>query len=170
MPYRNKEDLYNQIKRWRKNNPEKVKESGKRYRKNNLEKIKEHRKQYREKNHEAILEYGKQYRERNREEIKEKGRQYSRTEKARENAKINRFKYVYGLSHEDWLKMWEEQDERCSICEEPFTSLSDACVDHNHKTDEIRGLLCKKCNSAIGLLNDDPELMLKAIKYLAKNI
>ena len=39
-------------------------------------------------------------------------------------------------------------------------------IDHNHETGEIRGILCHKCNTGIGLLNDDQELLKKAITYL----
>lgn len=41
-------------------------------------------------------------------------------------------------------------------------------VDHDHKTDEIRGMLCSRCNSAIGLFHDDVSLLRKAIEYLDK--
>jgi hypothetical protein len=62
----------------------------------------------------------------------------------------------------------------CPICE----SNKDQCkgqgnakngswvLDHDHKTHEFRGWLCHKCNRALGGFNDDPEYLLKAIKYL----
>jgi hypothetical protein len=39
-------------------------------------------------------------------------------------------------------------------------------VDHNHETGQVRGLLCPKCNTAIGYLNDDPDLIQHAVNYL----
>lgn len=39
-------------------------------------------------------------------------------------------------------------------------------VDHNHKTGEVRGMLCGPCNRAVGLLKDDPERMAALIHYL----
>lgn len=41
-------------------------------------------------------------------------------------------------------------------------------MDHNHSTNKARGFLCHKCNSAVGLLNDDPNLFKLAAKYLKK--
>ncbi len=73
----------------------------------------------------------------------------------------------YGLSSDQYQSLLIEQDSKCTICgtkQEDFKrKLS---VDHDHITGQIRGLLCFKCNSAIGLLNDDPELIKKAYKYI----
>ena len=75
-------------------------------------------------------------------------------------------KTLYGLTHEEWLAMWNNQDGKCAICNSPFENPSDACVDHNHRTDEIRGLLCRQCNAALGLFKDDSEILNNAMKYL----
>lgn len=40
------------------------------------------------------------------------------------------------------------------------------CIDHNHQTGEIRGLLCSPCNRAIGQLQDNPNILRKAANYL----
>jgi hypothetical protein len=40
-------------------------------------------------------------------------------------------------------------------------------VDHNHKTGRVRGLLCKRCNVAIGMLDDNPKLLARALEYLS---
>lgn len=40
-------------------------------------------------------------------------------------------------------------------------------MDHDHKTDQLRSLLCLKCNSGLGFFDDDPDLLLQAMKYLA---
>lgn len=56
----------------------------------------------------------------------------------------------------------EAHDGKCAICRRE-TSL---CVDHCHATLTIRGMLCGRCNRAIGLLDDEPELLRVAAKYL----
>ena len=53
----------------------------------------------------------------------------------------------------------------CAICGDPPGKRKFA-IDHDHKTDKVRGLLCFKCNVAVGFLRDDPNLMLCASKYI----
>lgn len=80
----------------------------------------------------------------------------------------NTLRYMYNLSIEDYEQMLFRQNGKCAICGkvEERKSSPFLCVDHCHKTGKIRGLLCHRCNSAIGKLNDDPELLRKAIVYL----
>lgn len=54
----------------------------------------------------------------------------------------------------------------CSICGLPFSADRPACFDHNHATGAGRGMLCRDCNSAIGLLREDPALFRSAAFYL----
>ena len=72
---------------------------------------------------------------------------------------------LYGLTLEDYDAILEKQDSVCAICsKKPPGNLH---IDHNHQTSEVRGLLCGKCNRAIGLLNDDVSLFSRAITYLS---
>ena len=75
-------------------------------------------------------------------------------------------KSKYNLSQKEWEGLWYSQDGRCSICDKFFEDIKDICVDHNHETGKIRGLLCKKCNSAIGFFNDNLQLLKTATEYL----
>jgi hypothetical protein len=43
------------------------------------------------------------------------------------------------------------------------------CIDHDHVTGQVRGLLCGSCNSGIGLLRDDPGVIKAAARYVAKH-
>jgi hypothetical protein len=57
----------------------------------------------------------------------------------------------------------------CAICgvhQNERSDGKDLAVDHDHETGEVRGLLCTNCNTGIGQLQEDPEVLLKAIEYL----
>jgi hypothetical protein len=72
--------------------------------------------------------------------------------------------------------MYKAQKGRCAICdirgdirELGFIKRKSLCVDHDHDTQAIRGLLCGPCNLGIGSLADDPVIITKALKYLKKH-
>lgn len=73
-----------------------------------------------------------------------------------------RYKRRYGISYATYKTMLAKQNNKCLIC----NSEDMLVVDHNHKTGEVRGLLCHGCNCAIGLLRDDPSILQSAITYL----
>ena len=82
--------------------------------------------------------------------------------------RIHNLMAFHGLSVEQYDKMFEEQNGLCKICGLPEINRRLA-VDHNHNTGKIRGLLCTKCNNAIGCLDVDSFGTLnlqKAIGYL----
>lgn len=68
------------------------------------------------------------------------------------------------ISEEEYAIILKKQDYRCAICNTQIQGR--ACVDHDHKTMKIRGLLCNTCNSGIGMLKDDPAMMFRATQYL----
>lgn len=74
----------------------------------------------------------------------------------------------YGITHEIYGIMAEEQHNKCVICdrEEERRKLS---VDHCHTTKLVRGLLCSKCNAGLGMFNHDIELLQLASRYLLIN-
>ena len=90
--------------------------------------------------------------------------------------KLGRDTYLkrkYNISLEDYNRMLEEQEHKCAICKgEGF--LMNKChkmklvVDHCHTNGNVRGLLCHNCNRALGLLQDDPEALLRGVEYLKK--
>jgi hypothetical protein len=80
---------------------------------------------------------------------------------------------TYGITAEDYYNMLAAQDNKCAVCESEEVNSSRVLsnklfIDHCHDTGKVRGLLCSKCNHAIGLLNDDTDLLQKAIAYLNK--
>lgn len=75
----------------------------------------------------------------------------------------------YGIDIEEYERMFEEQGGVCSICNgSPIRGGKETalCVDHCHSTGIIRGLLCWRCNGALGLFEDDPQRLANAILYL----
>lgn len=90
-------------------------------------------------------------------------------------AREKHIKNKYNLEIEEYLKMIEDQDNKCKICGKPevFTSskgnVKSLAIDHHHESGRVRGLLCQKCNSAIGMLMDDIQLLESAIEYLKNN-
>ena len=79
----------------------------------------------------------------------------------------------YGLTPEEYHALAASQQELCMICGEPETERHPRqeakrrlSVDHDHSTGKLRGLLCRRCNRALGGFKEDTELMRKAISYL----
>lgn len=74
-----------------------------------------------------------------------------------------------GMTLEQYNAMLEKQDGVCAICGGPPGGRWDRFhADHDHKTGEARGLLCHGCNTGIGNLKDDPEILEKAAAYLRR--
>jgi len=116
---------------------------------------------------EQKLEYKRRYRIKNKEKIQE----YNRThiESQRRRSRKTTIK-EHGLTLEQYQEMYDEQNGCCAICSIHQNELKQAlCVDHNHQTNKIRGLLCGKCNRGIGYLNDNIDLLQAAINYLKIN-
>ena len=67
--------------------------------------------------------------------------------------------------------MLNDQGGSCFICnaERGDKTRDKLFVDHCHTSGEVRGLLCGRCNTAIGMLEDDPSLVTKALNYLINN-
>jgi len=68
---------------------------------------------------------------------------------------------VYGITPEAFEAILAEQGG-CAVC----GSVEELCVDHDHRTLEIRGILCTKCNTSAGSLNDDPARAERLATYL----
>jgi len=96
------------------------------------------------------------------------GRTDKRTETNRKHCnRCNDLWKTYRLTHLQYQNLLVEQDNQCQICGvEPDPDGKRLAVDHCHTTGRIRGLLCSNCNTAIGLLYDNKELLQNAINYL----
>ncbi len=78
--------------------------------------------------------------------------------------KIRDLDQMYGLTLEAYEKLWDSQGGRCGICK---CILEKPQIDHNHKTGKVRGLLCQKCNTGLGLFGDTVEGFTIALDYLS---
>lgn len=84
--------------------------------------------------------------------------------KRSEKARWARIKKEYGLTEFDVDQMLEKQKFQCPICE---TNIQVGYhIDHCHTTNKVRGLLCQKCNQAIGLFKEKEEIFYRAAKYI----
>jgi hypothetical protein len=87
--------------------------------------------------------------------------------KAGADLRANRRKYNYGLTREQFDEMIVRQDGRCAICRNSLDPESrDLHVDHCHFDKQIRGLLCGRCNTGLGLFRDDPDVLKVAAEYI----
>lgn len=98
------------------------------------------------------------YKSRDHESEKRRHREYmkKRRESDPDGLRINWERSVYGAAKEDICI------KECQIC----GSQDRLCIDHDHGTGAIRGVLCTKCNSAIGMMDDSVEKLQAAITYL----
>lgn len=97
------------------------------------------------------------------------------SEAVRERYRFYHLERTYGVTKEQFLVLYEEQGGCCAVCKKSikildcFDNMSDiAHLDHDHKTNEIRGLLCTKCNKGLGHFDDNITALRNAAEYLEK--
>jgi hypothetical protein len=132
------------MREWRKSHPGYSSKYVAAWKKRNHEKNLISMKKDREKHREARLRYAKEY--------------HLRT--------------LYGLSVDDFLALYNQQNGKCAICFDVIPNPlieetnSKTHVDHCHVTGKIRGLLCFSCNKLLGDAKDNPQILVNAIRYL----
>ena len=78
----------------------------------------------------------------------------------------------YGLTPDDYNAMLARQGGGCFVCKRPESQRSTVgklrrlAIDHDHQTGRVRALLCHRCNTAIGLIEEDPEWAVALSHYL----
>ncbi len=110
----------------------------------------EQKKAWRVSNPEKSRAYSKKWRDANR---------VSRASKIREHL----YGKKYGISVANYEEMSSYQKGCCAICGVTPPIL---CVDHDHATGSVRGLLCRKCNTGLGNFRDSPSFLMRAASYL----
>lgn len=116
---------------------------------------------------EAVYQRGRAKRAR----LKEHNNSYQREYRQRNNKAVrkHRLKTWYGISLEEFDSLLKAQNHRCAICGASLDGGKETHLDHSHKTQSIRGILCNNCNTGIGMFKDDPLLLHAAADYLERH-
>lgn len=148
----NKEKEYKNQQKWNINNKDKLIKIKKKYKENHKKEIQNYNKKHRKVLRDYYNSYKRKWRSNNKNKTK--------------NEKLKK----YNLTIEDFYNLLKIQKNRCGICKKKFNNSysSFPCVDHNHKTGTIRGILCRNCNSGVGGLHDDIEIISNALKWVKK--
>ena len=93
-----------------------------------------------------------------------KRRLEEKARRSRVNASAQHRRAKYGLEDDDFARMWLDQDGECFIC----GAEADLVVDHCHRSGKVRGLLCGRCNVALGFMRDNPQSLRAAADYLER--
>jgi Recombination endonuclease VII len=141
------------VRKWRAANPERNRELRRKW-------DDDHREQKRA----ADRAYGAENREMSSERARKWRAENSERERARQRA--NHLKRKYNLTPEQYDHMWREQGGLCAITKRPMIT---PAVDHCHETGKVRALVEQNLNAAMGMANDNPELLRLAADYLEQH-
>ena len=158
---------------YRNNNRSLFHASAKRSYRKDIERSRRYHREYdrkeRQRNPEAVRARENKRRHANKERYAIKNKQYR--EKNDDRIYLRRLERTYGLSADDYGALLEAQQHRCAICrgkeiiktkEGKVKRLS---IDH-HGTNEVRGILCNRCNNMLGNSEDSQDILLAAVEYL----
>lgn len=89
----------------------------------------------------------------------------------KQDIKFRDLERTYGLTRKQYEDMMRRQDGGCAICQSKFffdkpRNPRYPCVDHDHSTKKVRGLLCNMCNQGLGYFRDNPKALIRAVEYL----
>lgn len=119
---------------------------------------------YHQKNRKKIRRKSAVYRAAHREEAKARTRAWHAVNLTRAKVAVRRWRLtsLYRITLEEHAALVRQQRGCCAICRHR----KPLCIDHCHKKRRVRGLLCRKCNSGIGLLQDSVKTVAAALAYL----
>lgn len=94
----------------------------------------------------------------------------TRYQKNKASERERHLKRKYGVDLTSYEKMLTDQNGLCAICDAPESEQFNSVfhVDHCHDTGEVRGLLCRGCNHMLGVVQDKPEILMRAVDYLSR--
>jgi len=91
--------------------------------------------------------------------------------KAKEIGRKSPLKNHYNLTMDEYDSLLKKQHDKCCLCgdPEPVDRFKYLCVDHDHRTGKLRGLLCRKCNFFVGMVEENPLIFRKVTAYLSRH-
>ena len=132
----------------------------------NMEKERDQMRLYRKNNPEKLREMRHDHYLRNKERIKAEVARYKAAHP--DQRKIADLKRFYGLTIEERDALFASQDGLCAICGTDTPEGNGWHIDHDHKTKRVRGILCTRCNTVLGMAKDNIETLRAAIEYLGR--
>lgn len=88
---------------------------------------------------------------------------YKNKEKRVAQRRDYHYRSNYGITLNDFTRLAEDAGNQCEVCKE-----SPVVLDHCHTTGKVRGVLCNKCNQALGLMRDNEDFLLGLVEYLKR--
>ena len=156
-------------RKYNEKNKDRIKENNRLYRLANAENLKIQAKEYRKNNSEKVKKYYEQNKDKRSKNVKNWRIKY------KNKLKDKSLKKRYNLRLDEYNVLYIQQNGLCAICHKPETKINYIskvpdllAVDHNHKTGQIRGLLCSRCNRYLGIFEENPEMMNEFNLYLQK--
>lgn len=143
---------------------------GRVYYENNRDKIKARSARRYEENKDKILARNKAWYLANKEKYKATVKAWRA--KNPEKCRLMRIKAMYRIEPSEYMAMVKAQGGLCAVCRHRKLEgwgRRELCLDHDHKTGKVRGLLCNPCNVALGHLRDDLEIARALVAYLEKH-
>lgn len=134
------------------------------------DRVKASKKKWVEENSEQMQGCRDNYKANNPDDYKASQDKYARENK--DVARAGHLRRTYSLTTAEYDAMLEQQGGVCATCKKPETRMHQngkvtrLCVDHDHNTGEVRGLLCAGCNRMIGYAKDNPDTLREAAAYL----
>lgn len=123
------------------------------------------------KNSEKVNKRAKEWRDKNLEKSRLASRK-SAANTRRDNPRVikhRKLKSSYGITIDEFENMLKSQNDRCAICSIEFDYSSQSQgpnIDHDHKTGDVRMILCRFCNNLLGYTDDDFKILEQVIVYL----
>lgn len=149
--------------RWHKNNPDRIKKAQAKWYGEHREQVTERSRKYYIESREQIQERNRKYYADHREKLVERNKKYRREHP--NELRVAKLLCLYGLTTTEYQILLDKTGNICPVCRQSFDGRI-PCIDHNHENGVIRGLICRKCNLALGLFDDNIDILINAIEYL----